>query len=298
MCVGFGILIVAGFCGNQVASLLPGEVPIGTVIILGGIANGIVGNFFPVELNEKVLPHVIFSAIAIQIVVAILIGMDCGPIGGSEDIARAVIGVGVGLTAAGLLGQLVLGIVGIGVGSAVFRIGGYVTQFVIGIAVGIERIPVGILILVGADLPGGLCGANVPISVVAVQQVRIHLAHPLQCIVGKSKAAKGGCALFEGHIGEAACGFTVGEGLSVGGAAYGPLLGSELVVGVVDLPGLQQLISTAVPYGAGIQPPQGIVIIGVGIAGLTVGDAVELPIAGVGVGQDPPIGIGGSLGPS
>ena len=101
-----------------------------------------------------------------------------------------------------------------------------------------------------------------------------------------------------GHRGKDTRGFAVGEGLGVGGAAHGPLLPGELVIGVVDLPGLDEGSAVDVLYAAGIQPAQGVIAVGVDIAGLAVGYPVELTVAGVGIGQSPAIGIGGGLSPA
>ena len=223
-----------------------------------------------------------------------------GTIGSRANVAHAVIGVGVGLTAAGLAEQLVQGIIGIGigVGSAVFRIRRDVPKLVVLIAIGIESIPGTDLILVRTDLAGGLGRADVPVGVVAVQKIGIYLAQPLEGIVGQGEAAKGGIALLEGHIGKAALGLAVGEYLGIGGVAYGPLLPGELVIGIIDLPGMHKGIAAAILYGAGGQPTQGVIAIGVNIAGLAVGDPVKLTVTGIGVGQDAVIlwrGVVGSV---
>ena len=98
-----------------------------------------------------------------------------------------------------------------------------------------------------------------------------------------------------GHLGKKTLHLAVGEGLGIGLATYGPVLPGELVIGIIDLSGLDKSSAAAVPYTAVVQPAQGVIIIGVGIAGLAVGDPVELTVAGVGVGKDPSVGIGGGL---
>ena len=160
--VGNAILLRTG----EVSTLLPLEIPPGTVVIAGGVAGTVIGDGLTVKLGEQVLPNRM----------TIGIGMCSRAVAGSEDIARVVVGIGVGLSAAGLGEKLILGIVGEGVSRCVFLVGCDVAQGVIGIGVIEGGAGEGAAVPVLMDKPGGLAAFPAcHIGIVPVKERRIHL---------------------------------------------------------------------------------------------------------------------------
>lgn len=70
--------------GSKLSPVLPAKCPAIAVIVAGGVANGIVGDGFPVIGGQKILP----------LRIPIGIGMGGFAIGSGQNIAYSVIGVG------------------------------------------------------------------------------------------------------------------------------------------------------------------------------------------------------------
>ena len=231
---------------HQPPALGPGHGPILAVVIGGGIAGSVIGNGVSVVFRQQVPPGGI----------AVGVGVAGGAVGGGQNIAHRVVGIGVGLSAAGLLRQLVLGIVGIGVGGAVFRVGGNISQNIIGIAVGDVR---GKIVLQLRNLGGGICGGDIPVGVGLSVDAASNRGKPLQGIipVGQRIAYR----RFVGSQ-QAGC-LTVSVGFRIIGASQLPVLSGQLVVGIIGLPGGQHS-SGAVPDRTGHEPSQGVVAVLIG----------------------------------
>ena len=218
--------------------------------------------------------------------VAVGIAVAGGSVGGCQNIARRVIGVGIGLTAADLLQKLVLGIVGIGVGGAALGVGGDIAQNIVGIAVGDIR---GKIVGQPRYLGGGVRSGGIPVGIGLAVNAACDAGQPLQhiIVIGARAANRGGMG------GQQAGGQAVGIDLGIVGAAYLPGLGGQLVVGIVGLPGGED-IARAVFHRACHQATLRIVAILIGKPRLTILHGVQLPVAGIAVGQDTAVGIGGS----
>ena len=92
--------------GCKAPAIGPGEVPAGAVVVAGGVANGIIGNAVAVKGSEQILP------------VGITVGVTVSgsAIGRSQDIARTIVGIGVGRISRRFQ-QLALVVVGVGNGA-------------------------------------------------------------------------------------------------------------------------------------------------------------------------------------
>ena len=165
----------------------------------------------PVVGNQQILP----CAGAVGIVVG------GGSVGGRQNIARCIVGVGISFGAAGLLGQLVLGIVGIGVGGAVFRVGGNIAQNIVGVAVGDIR---GKIIGQSRYLGCGVGAGNVPVGVGFSVDAACDGGEPLQFVVAVCQRIA-----HSGLVGsQQTGGFTVGIGFGIVGVSNTPVLSGEL----------------------------------------------------------------------
>ena len=151
--IGVRNTLAAAGSGGQSPSFCPAKCPGGSVVVTSGItAARLVGNGVTVHGSKQVPPR----AVAIGIAVA------GGSVGGCQNIARRVIGVGIGLTSADLLQKLVLGIVGIGVGGAALGVGGDIAQNIVGIAVGDIR---GKIVGQPRYLGGSVRSGGIPIGI-------------------------------------------------------------------------------------------------------------------------------------
>ena len=278
--IGVGNALATAGSGHQSPALCPAKCPGGSVVVTSGItAARLVGNSVAVHGSEQVPPR----AVAIGIAVA------GSSVGGCQNIARGIIGVGICLTAADLLQKLVLGIVGIGVGGAALGVGGDIAQNIVGIAVGDIR---GKIVGQSCHLCSGVRSGGIPIGIGLAVNAACDAGQPLQhiIVIGARAANRGGMG------GQQAGGQAVGIALGIVGAAHLPGLGGQLVVGIVGLPGGED-IARAVFHRACHQAALRIVAILIGKPRLTILHGVQLPVAGIAVGQDTAVGIGGGLHP-
>ena len=101
--IGIGDGSGAAGCGCQLPAVLPGEGPLGAIVVAEGIAGGVVGDGTFVKCRQQVTP----VAVTIGVVV-----FSCTVIGG-QNVTRGVVGVIVSGGAVSGLGQLVLVVVGV-----------------------------------------------------------------------------------------------------------------------------------------------------------------------------------------
>ena len=145
--------------------------------------------------------------------------MGNGAIGGGQNVARTVVGVGVGgvTRRTEQLTQVV-----IGVGNDAFsrgRIGGDVTHAVIGIAILLPAAGH------GCHLHGGLGTVNIPVGILPGDGAAGNGSQPPQTIVAHGQS----CAYAGGHGIQTAVGSVVGIGFRVSSATRLPVLVCELV---------------------------------------------------------------------
>ena len=256
--VGESEILAVAVGRNQSPALGPGHGPILAVVVGGRIAGSVIGNGVSVVFRQQVPP----GGIAVGVAVA------GGPVGGGQNIAHRVVGIGVGLSAAGLLRQLVLGIVGIGVGGAVFRVSGDVAQYVIGVAVGNVR---GQIVLQLRNLGGGICGGDIPVGVGLLVDTASDGRKPLQGII-----PVGQCVAHCRFVGsqQAGC-FTISVRFGIIGASQLPVLSGQLVIGIIGLMGGND-IARGVLNSTGHQPAQRIIGVFVGVACLAVMHRMKL----------------------
>ena len=91
---------------RQTSTVDPGKVPASAIEVAGGVANGIIGNAIAVKGSKQILP------------VGITVGVTVSgsAIGRSQDIARTIVGIGVG-SISRRFQQLALVVVGVGNGA-------------------------------------------------------------------------------------------------------------------------------------------------------------------------------------
>ena len=91
---------------RQTSTVDPGKVPASAIEVAGGVANGIIGNAIAVKGSKQILP------------VGITVGVTVSgsAIGRSQDIARTIVGIGVGRISRRFQ-QLTLVVVGVGNGA-------------------------------------------------------------------------------------------------------------------------------------------------------------------------------------
>ena len=203
--------------GGQISTVDPGKVPAGAVVVAGGVANGIIGDCLAVKGSKQILP--------VGITVGVTVGG--GAIGRSQDIARAIVGIGVGGVPR-CAEQLTLVVVGVGNGAfSRGGIGGDVTHAVIGItiplpAAGHRR-----------HLHGGLGAVNIPVGILPGDGAAGNGSQSPQTIVAHSQS----CAYTGGHGVQATIDRIVSIPLGIGRTIHLPVLARELVIGVVVLAG-------------------------------------------------------------
>ena len=131
---------------------------------------------------------------------------------------------------------------------------------------------------------------DIPVSKGLAVDTACNRGKPLQHII-----VIGALAAHSGSMGCQQSGSqTVGIDLGIAIAAHLPGLGCHLVIGIVGLAGGED-IAIGILHRACHQAAQRIVRILVGKARFAVLHRIQLPVAGIAVGQDSAIGIGGGL---
>ena len=209
----------AGSVGGrrQTPAILPRHCPPGAVVVAGGVANGIIGNAVTVKGSEQILP----------VCVAVGVTVSGSAIGRSQDIARTIVGIGVGRISRRFQ-QLALVVVGVGNGALPGSGEGCdITHAVIGIAI--------LLPAAGhrRHLQGSLGAVNIPVGILPGDGAAGNGSQPPQAIVAHSQ----GIAHTGGHGVQAAIGRIVGVSLRIRRTIQLPVLVRELVIGVVVLAG-------------------------------------------------------------
>lgn len=163
--------------------------------------------------------------------------MGRGAVGSSKDVARTIVGVGVGGVTHSTE-QLAMVVVGVGNGAfSRGRIGGDVTHAVIGIAI--------LLPAAGhrRHLHGGLDAVNILVGILPGDRAAGNGSQPPQTIVAHGQS----CAYAGGHGIQTAVGRIVSIPLGIGCTAQLLALSGELVIGIVVLAGPQNGIAVLLP---------------------------------------------------
>ena len=203
--------------GGQISTVDPGKVPAGAVVVAGGVANGIIGDCLAVKGGKQVLP--------VGITVGVTVGG--GAIGGGQNIACAVVDIGVGGVPR-CAEQLTLVVVGVGYSALPGSGEGCdVTHAVIGIAILLPAAGH------GRYLHGGLDAVNIPVGILPGDGAAVDGSQPPQTIVAHGQ----GSTHTGGHGVQAAIGRIVGVSLRIRRTIQLPVLVCELVIGVVVLAG-------------------------------------------------------------
>ena len=199
------------------------------------------------------------------------------------------ISVAVGSGSVGSGQKLALGIVGVGDDLAVRSgVGGNVAKGIIGIAVAGRAGQAAVADL--ADLGGGLGVRQILVCIAAGVDTCIHAAQPPQIVVAVGQGLAGGT----GHRGQTSVGAIIGIGFRKCRGADLPALSHKLIVVVVGLAGAHDEGVALIEPLAGDQPAQAVVGVDILAQGAVV-DAVELPVAGVGIAEGTSAGIGSGL---
>ena len=168
-----------------------------------------------IEFRQQILPGGVSVGVAV----------GGGSIGSRLDITGCIIGVSVSLGAAGLLCQLILGIVGIGIKGAVIRVKQDISVGIV--TVGIRNIRGKVVGQLRKQIRGAVPG-TVPIAVILAVNAAGDFLKPLKFIITVAQRITDGRLVGS----QQACGFAVGVGFGIGGAADSPLLTGELSTGM------------------------------------------------------------------